>query len=157
MPSFVGVANLADSLLALKHLVYDKEKISLNQYVEALKNDFEDNRLLLSMIQNIVPSYGNNNKEADLMVSEITKWIREYTALNTTFRNDRFIPSLFCWIIHEKMGRETGASPDGRKGDSHLEMDQDQPRDVEQKDLLHQLCQQQAGTIKNSLVALLLI
>lgn len=115
MPSFVGLANLADSLMAIKHLIYDKETVSLQRYIEALNDNFENDKLLLSLIQNKVPSYGNDNEEADLMVSEISKWIREYTANNTTFRNDRFVPSLFCWVNHERLGRVTGASPDGRK------------------------------------------
>ena len=115
MPSFVGLANLADSMIAIKYLVYDNEKISMKRYVKALKTDFKSDRLLLSMIQNTVPSYGNDNREADSMVAEISKWIREYTTKNTTFRNDRFVPSLFCWVNHERMGRVTGASPDGRR------------------------------------------
>jgi len=115
MPSFVGLANLADSMIAIKYLVYDNKKISMERYVKALKDDFKSDRLLLSMIQNTVPSYGNDNREADSMVAEISKWIREFTAKNTTFRNDRFVPSLFCWVNHERMGRVTGASPDGRR------------------------------------------
>ncbi len=31
-----------------------------------------------------------------------------------TYRGDRFIPSFFCWIMHEREGSITAASPDGR-------------------------------------------
>lgn len=29
--------------------------------------------------------------------------------------NFKLIPSIFCWTMHEKLGRETIATPDGRK------------------------------------------
>jgi len=29
--------------------------------------------------------------------------------------NGKLIPSVFCWVMHERFGRETSATPDGRK------------------------------------------
>ena len=29
--------------------------------------------------------------------------------------NANLIPSVFCWVMHERFGRETSATPDGRK------------------------------------------
>ena len=30
------------------------------------------------------------------------------------FTSGKLIPSVFCWVMHERFGRETGATPDGR-------------------------------------------
>ena len=30
-------------------------------------------------------------------------------------QNGRLVPSVFCWIMHERFGRGTGATPDGRR------------------------------------------
>ena len=50
------------------------------------------------------------------MTVKITEHIisecKKYNAIHT---NGRLIPSVFCWVMHERFGKETGATPDGRK------------------------------------------
>ena len=31
-----------------------------------------------------------------------------------TYNGEPLAPSMFCWIMHERLGRDTGATPDGR-------------------------------------------
>ncbi len=113
-PSFVGLSNLSDSLVAINQLVYKEKSLSLRSYAEALRNNFEGYELLLQRISH-VPKYGNDIEEADDMVKQITTWIIEETQQFQTYRGDRFIPSLFCWVMHEYMGKQTAATPDGRR------------------------------------------
>ena len=113
--SFVGIANLADSLYAVKKLVYDEGKLSLSALSEALKRDFEGHEDLRQTLLNRVDKYGNDVGEVDAIVDEISRWITDEMAHYTTFTGSRFIPSMFCWIMHERLGRETPATPDGRR------------------------------------------
>ena len=115
MPSFVGLANLVDSLLTIKSLIYQKRSMKLSELYETLKNDYIENESLRQEIINRIPKYGNDDEEADKLVPVILEWIREETAKHKTWREDKFIPSLFCWIMHEKLGSVTPATPDGRK------------------------------------------
>ncbi len=115
MPSFVGIANLVDSLYTVKVLVYDRKELTLGELCEIANRDFKGHETLLARI-NALPKYGNNVDEIDAYFGRITSHIvsecKKYTAIHS---GGNLIPSAFCWIKHELLGRETGATPDGRR------------------------------------------
>ncbi|MBE5767593.1 MAG: hypothetical protein E7335_10590 [Clostridiales bacterium] len=115
MPSFVGMANLVDSLFALKKLVFEKKEFTIAQLRAAMDADFEGFEVLRLRLLDGIAKYGNDVDEVDELFCGIVQHIidecRKYTPV---LRNARLIPSVFCWIMHEHFGRETGASPDGR-------------------------------------------
>ena len=114
-PSFVGMANLVDSLYALKTVVFDKKLYTIGEIKEIVDKNFEGNEALREMILNTIPKYGNDIDEIDSFFSLMTEHIiaecKKYKSLHT---NADIIPSVFCWIMHEWFGRDTGATPDGR-------------------------------------------
>ena len=116
MPSFVGMANLVDSLYAINKLVFEEKKLSLTEFKTVLDNNFEENEILRLYIQNKIPKYGNDIDDIDLYFSEFSEHIvSECEKYIPVLSNGRLIPSVFCWVMHERFGRETGATPDGRK------------------------------------------
>ena len=116
MPSFVGMANLIDSLYAIKTLVYDEKKLSLCEFKTILDNNFEGDETLRLNILNQIPKYGNDIEDIDKYFSIFSEFIaaecKKYYGLH---QNGNLIPSVFCWVMHESFGRETSATPDGRK------------------------------------------
>lgn len=114
MPSFVGLANLADSFIAVKALVYDNKELKISELYSVLVNNFEGNESLRQKILNRIDKYGNDSDLPDEMVKKISEWILSETPKYRTVFGSRFIPSMFCWIMHEMLGRETIATPDGR-------------------------------------------
>jgi len=116
MPSFVGMANLVDSLFALKTLVFDQQQFTIGDFKKAIDADFEGYEPLRQMLLNKIAKYGNDIDEVDSLFEKIvTHIISECKKYTPVFRNAHLIPSVFCWVMHELFGRETGASPDGRK------------------------------------------
>lgn len=113
-PSFVGMANLADALEAIRILVYEQRRYTMAQLKAILDANFEGHEALRQEILHKLPHYGNGQASVDGLIPRITGWIREECARYTNYRGDAFIPSLFCWIMHEQLGRGTGATPDGR-------------------------------------------
>ncbi len=115
MPSFVGMANLVDSLYAVKALVYDTGALPLSDYLAVLRDNFAGHETLRAQIANKIPKYGNDHDDIDALFGEITAFIveecRKYTPV---CQNARLVPSVFCWIMHERFGAQTGATPDGR-------------------------------------------
>ncbi|MBQ6707102.1 MAG: hypothetical protein IJN07_06335 [Clostridia bacterium] len=115
-PSFVGMANLVDSLYAIKTLVFDEKKLTLCEFRSILESNFEGNESLRFYILNRIPKYGNDLNEIDQYFSFISEHIasecKKYSGLHS---NSNLIPSVFCWVMHERFGRETSATPDGRK------------------------------------------
>ncbi len=68
----VGIANMADSLAAIKTLVYDEKKLTQQQLWDAIMDDFtsEENQKIQQMLINEAPKYGNDNDEVDQLVVE---------------------------------------------------------------------------------------
>lgn len=65
-----GLITCADSLTAIKRLVFDEKRFTLQQLVDMIDANFEgyeDERLLFSN----VPKYGNDNDEADSMAVRV--------------------------------------------------------------------------------------
>ncbi len=116
MPSFVGMSNLADSLTVLKQLVFEEQKYTIPEIRRMLDCNFEGYERQRLEMSSRVPKYGNDCEEADQWCQILTEHIvAECGKYQPMFQNGRLIPSVFCWIMHEKLGSETEASPDGRK------------------------------------------
>lgn len=115
MPSFVGMANLVDSLYVLKTIVYDNKEFSVLELKEILDNNFEGNEPLRLRLLNNISKYGNDIDEVDgyfgMFTSHIISECKKY---NGVFETGNLIPSVFCWVMHERFGKATGATPDGR-------------------------------------------
>lgn len=115
MPSFVGMANLIDSLFAVKELIFEKKMLSMAELKAVLDRNFEGHADLRAYVMNRIPKYGNDLDEIDSMFSFFTEHIiHECEKHKGVFSNADLIPSVFCWVMHERFGRETSATPDGR-------------------------------------------
>jgi pyruvate-formate lyase len=111
--SFVGLANLVDSLAAIRQLVFEEGRLTLARLRDALLADFaghEDVRAMLAK----TPKYGNDDDRADALAREVTRFLLEECERHRTYWNDAVVPGFFCWIMHEQLGRQTCASADGR-------------------------------------------
>lgn len=115
LPSFVGMANLVDSLYVLRKLVYEDKSYTVCELKKILDDDFKGNEALRQKVLRDIPKYGNDINDVDVYFGVITEHIiaecKKYTAIHSS---GLLIPSVFCWVMHEYFGRETGATPDGR-------------------------------------------
>lgn len=68
----VGIANLADSLAAIKKLVFEEKKVTTAELWEALMTDYagERSQEIQQMILNEVPKYGNDDDYVDQLVRD---------------------------------------------------------------------------------------
>ena len=64
-PHIGGLADTVNSLYALKKLVYEERKVSLSDFMEILKNNWENEEFLRQYALNRYAYYGNDNDEAD--------------------------------------------------------------------------------------------
>ena len=115
MPSFVGMANLVDSLYVLKRVVYDEKQFTVCELKAMLDKNFEGNEDLRLHFLNDIPKYGNDDDEIDAYFGKIIDHIvSECKKYHSIFTCADLIPSVFCWEMHAYFGRSTGATPDGR-------------------------------------------
>lgn len=115
MPSFVGMANLVDSLYVVRQLVFEEKELTIARFKEILEKDFRGEEELRLRVLHHIPKYGNDIDEVDQyftgIVDHIVKECQQYHGMH---ENGNLIPSVFCWIMHAEFGKDTGATPDGR-------------------------------------------
>ena len=111
----VGIANTADSLAAIKKLVFQERRISLSLLVAAMKGNFEDHEDLRQMLLNDAPKYGNNEPFVDEIAEEIVYNFYQEVEKYSNPRGGKFLPGLLTWTLADGFGSATGATPDGRK------------------------------------------
>lgn len=70
-PHAGGIPDTANSLLALKKLVYDEKLVSLADYVNIMRSDWDGSENLRQLVLNRLNYYGNDDDEADAMVSRV--------------------------------------------------------------------------------------
>ena len=124
----IGIANMADSLAAIKKLVFEEKKITPQQLWDALQDDFmsEENQKIQSMLINEAPKYGNDDDYVDqLVVEAYDSYINEIKKYPST-RYQRGpvggIRYAGTTSISANVGQGYGtmATPDGRKAHTPL-------------------------------------
>ena len=70
-PHLGGLPDVANDLYALKKLVYDEKLITLDELITALKHNWDGSETLMEYAKNNYRYYGNDNDEADLIMSEL--------------------------------------------------------------------------------------
>ncbi len=121
-PQGVGVANVADSLAALKKLVYEDQAVSLAAIKDALADDFAGvaGESLRQMLQNRAPKYGNDEPYADEIAHEAALTYCREVEKYTNPRGGKFQPGLYPVSANVPLGAVVGATPDGRKAGTPL-------------------------------------
>lgn len=109
-----GFTNAADSLTAIKKLVYQEKRLTLHQLLSALDSDFIGHDSIRKMLLDS-PKYGNNNNEADQMLvkmwQDINAAIKEAgECIGLDFLTVSSVNPGGFW-----MGFSAGATADGRK------------------------------------------
>ncbi|NLS79877.1 MAG: hypothetical protein GXY76_21730 [Chloroflexi bacterium] len=113
--SFVGLANLADALAVIREEAYG-DGLSLAELKALCDADFAGHEAERQRLLNRHPKYGNVCPEVDELVGWVVALARGECAKQRMLPDDSpFVPGAFCWIQHERLGRECGATPDGRK------------------------------------------
>ena len=111
----IQCANIADSLAALKTLVYEEKTVSREALHKALITNFENDELLRVRLLRKAPKYGNDIEWVDAIAF---KWAKRFADRLAEYRNVRGGPyhmGLYTVSAHVPMGLNVGATPDGRK------------------------------------------
>ncbi|MCK5137725.1 MAG: glycyl radical protein [Bacteroidales bacterium] len=119
----VGIANLGNSLAAIKKLVFEEEKITKEQLLIAIENNFEgeDGEKIRQLLLNFVPKYGNDDDYVDLLLRDAyMEFIDELEKYHTTRYNRgpigcKYYAGTSSISANVPSGAVVPATPDGRK------------------------------------------
>lgn len=114
-PQGVGLANVADSLAAVKKLVFEDGRITLSELKEALETDFEDKEALRQTLIQRAPKYGNDDDYADTIARDAMDAFAGEVEKYATPRGGCFQAGMFPATSHISFGKLGGATPDGRR------------------------------------------
>jgi benzylsuccinate synthase len=106
----------ANSLVALKKLVYEEKKYTLDQVVEALHANWEGFEEMRQDFKN-APKWGNDDDNADSLISRFYEEIigGEMSKV-TNFSGGPVFPVGQAVGLYMEVGTRTGPTPDGRFG-----------------------------------------
>lgn len=109
-----GVADLADSMAAVKKLVYEDKKIDMATLMDALDKDFEGYEALQQMLITGAPKYGNDNDYVDEIASKFVSDSCDYCEQYTGLNGSKFLNGVVPVIANLPHGLTTWALPSGR-------------------------------------------
>jgi formate C-acetyltransferase len=110
-----GLATTADSLTALKYIVYDKKIATREEFLQAILDNWEGHEDLRQIVQHQVPHYGNNDPYADVEMTYLMDLYYNITRAFSTCRCKTYKCGTFGASDHVVQGEITWATPDGRK------------------------------------------
>ena len=110
-----GLATTADSLTALKYIVYDKKIATREEFLKAILANWEGYEPLRQRVLNEVPHYGNNDPYADAEMKYVMDLYYNITRAFSTCRCKVYKCGTFGASDHVVQGEITWATPDGRK------------------------------------------
>lgn len=114
--SFIGLANLVDSLFVIRQEVYDQQRMTLGQLKAVLDANFEGLEATRQRLLNTYAKYGQGNVDIDLLFRMTMTILTEICAgFSMEPDGSPYVPGAFAWVMHEQLGRQTGATPDGRR------------------------------------------
>jgi formate C-acetyltransferase len=113
-PQLVGLPTVVDSLTAIQRVVFDEKKVTLAEFVKIVGENFKGAEELREYIRNRLPKYGTNDATTDELAEEIIQCYYREVGRYTNPYGFKFVTGFLSWIMHAELGRNTGATPDGR-------------------------------------------
>ena len=108
-----ALATAADSLAAIEQRVEGEGAVTWNELYCALKQKWwRMDKVRMQMRS--VPGFGRGGTRGDFWAERISRRFSELVAAKPTPAGHRICPGLFSWASVLSMGRQTGATPDGR-------------------------------------------
>lgn len=109
-----GIADITDSMAAVKKLVYDDNKISMEQLVKAIQNNFVGSEDIQSMLLEQAPKWGNDDPYADMIQAEICQYLSELCRSYKGMLGSQKLPALYPVSSNVPQGMAVSALPSGR-------------------------------------------
>jgi len=111
----VGLDTAADSVAAVRQLVYRDRTISMERLLNALRTDFNTDETLRQLLINRAPKYGNNDPFADEVARELSRyWTEKVITMRSPATGRRFRGGYLSWNYWIAYAPLTASTPDGR-------------------------------------------
>jgi formate C-acetyltransferase len=113
--SNIGLADVTDSLMVIKKLVFDDKIISFAELKKAVDANFTGDPKILALVQSRVPLFGSGNSESLALANRITEFIHGCYHHRTNYRGGKYKAGFWSMSQHVAYGSLSGALPSGRR------------------------------------------
>lgn len=112
----IGIANLSDSLHALKGMVFDQQRMSFDELLAVLKANFAtpEGEKVRARLINRFEKYGNDIDDVDNISADLLRFYCKEVEKYRNPRGGQFTPGSYTVSAHVPLGSVVGATPDGR-------------------------------------------
>ena len=119
-PQAVGLADVADSLAAIKKLVFEEQEITMHELIDALDEDFNKDETLRQMLMHKAPKWGNDDDFVDDLAAEVVRIFCDEVAQYRNTRGGMYRPGVYSVSANVPLGLHVGALPNGRRSTTPL-------------------------------------
>ena len=110
----IGLADITDSLMVIKTLVYEQKKVTFSALKKAVDSNFENDPALHEMAMRKVPLFGSGSSEAVAMANRVAAFAHDTYGAHRNFRGGPYTAGFWSMSNHVAFGTLTGALPSGR-------------------------------------------
>ncbi|MHA1480307.1 MAG: pyruvate formate lyase family protein [Candidatus Thorarchaeota archaeon] len=112
----MGIATLADSVAAVKMMVYDKKRLTMDQLLAAIHANFEGYEEIRQLLRSKAPKFGNDDDFVDDIARELSvHWTEETFKHSNPYTGRRYRAGYLSWNYYIPLAPLTAATPDGRR------------------------------------------
>jgi len=108
-----GLANVVDSLAALREVVFERKEKTGAEFPEILKRNYEGEEPFRRRLSRC-PRFGNDDPRADKIAADIAEFVFREFLRYAPWRGGKFLPSCLMFVTYADAGASVGATPDGR-------------------------------------------
>jgi len=115
--AIIGMADVADSLSAIREHVFERRTVTFGELLSALQRNFSGFETLHARLNDPdrTPKYGNEDARADGMVTWVLELLDRLFGTKESYRGGRYRVGYWTMTNHAGFGRLMPATPNGRK------------------------------------------
>ncbi|NHJ13360.1 MAG: hypothetical protein EAX95_06765, partial [Candidatus Thorarchaeota archaeon] len=112
----MGIATLADSVAAVKKMVYDDKRIEMESLLAAIRSNFEGYEEMRQLLRSKAPKFGNDDDYVDSIARDLSMyWAQDVFKHKNTETGRRYRAGYLSWNYYIPLAPLTAATPDGRR------------------------------------------
>jgi len=115
----IGKATAIDSLAAVNHLIFDTKRLTWDQLLDAMENNWQGHEAIRQMCLN-APKYGNGIDWVDNIGWEIDCFLLDFLNKHPKPHSQAFLLRQIPITFHVPLGKVTWATPNGRPASEYL-------------------------------------
>jgi pyruvate formate-lyase/glycerol dehydratase family glycyl radical enzyme len=113
--ALIGLADVIDSLITIRQLVYEQKLVSLPELIKALRANFEGYESLRARIINKVPKFGSGDPQTQELAHQLMSHYRDLFRSFAHYRDGSYNVGFWSMSNHVAFGVLSGALPSGRQ------------------------------------------